>query len=236
MSFLSAVGSSLQGTAAAGAGGVAQHFVKNLLIKNQRQITSESSGRAYVPNIVVEERHRDELEITEHPVERGAQISDHAFKKPSTLYMRAQWRFFRGHTLSGLLGINATGNPYQDLLKLQGQRELLDLMTGKRKYTGMLLREIEVTTDVDSENNLTVRLGFQQIIFAQTTVTSIPATAVNRLQLPRSANPANDNGTKQLQTGTSSGIQGVVQPNAPSSGFGVAHVLTQSGNISVSKL
>ena len=39
----------------------------------------------------VEEHHRDELEITEHPVEQGAAISDHAFKRPAEVTLVLGW-------------------------------------------------------------------------------------------------------------------------------------------------
>ena len=36
----------------------------------------------------LEENSTDELEITEHPVQRGANITDHAYLKPSTVTIR----------------------------------------------------------------------------------------------------------------------------------------------------
>lgn len=39
-------------------------------------------------DVVVEEQHEDTLEITEHPVEHGANISDHAFMKPASVTIR----------------------------------------------------------------------------------------------------------------------------------------------------
>lgn len=41
-----------------------------------------------IPDVVVEEHHRDQLVITDHPVERGAAISDHAFKLPVEVEIR----------------------------------------------------------------------------------------------------------------------------------------------------
>lgn len=41
--------------------------------------------------ITVEEIHHDELEITEHPVEQGAAIADHAFKRPAEVVIRCAW-------------------------------------------------------------------------------------------------------------------------------------------------
>ena len=40
-----------------------------------------------IPSVVVSEKHTDTLEITEHPVEVGAAIADHAYKKPSEVVM-----------------------------------------------------------------------------------------------------------------------------------------------------
>lgn len=39
----------------------------------------------------LEEIHRDDLEITEHPVEMGAPIADHAFKRPAEVIIRCAW-------------------------------------------------------------------------------------------------------------------------------------------------
>jgi len=39
----------------------------------------------------VRERHMDQLEITDHPVEQGASISDHAFKRPAEVTIEIAW-------------------------------------------------------------------------------------------------------------------------------------------------
>lgn len=44
-----------------------------------------------VANVTVEEKHQDDLEITEHPVEQGGAITDHAFKKPAEVTVRMAW-------------------------------------------------------------------------------------------------------------------------------------------------
>lgn len=56
-----------------------------------------------VANITVEERHQDDLEITDHPVEQGASITDHAFKRPSEVVVKVSWSnsLSKTTTLSG---------------------------------------------------------------------------------------------------------------------------------------
>lgn len=44
-----------------------------------------------LPQVTIEEVHHDELEITDHPVERGSVISDHAFKRPAEVIIRCAW-------------------------------------------------------------------------------------------------------------------------------------------------
>lgn len=47
-----------------------------------------ASGRELIAHATVEEVHTDDLEITDHPLERGAAISDHAFKRPAEVVVR----------------------------------------------------------------------------------------------------------------------------------------------------
>lgn len=44
-----------------------------------------------IANAVTEEVHHDEMDITEHPVEQGSAIADHAFKRPAELVLKMAW-------------------------------------------------------------------------------------------------------------------------------------------------
>lgn len=62
----------------------------------------------------IEEHHLDELEVTDHPVEIGAPITDHAYKRPAELTLHLGWSNSPS-TSSGLIGsalaVAATQNP-----------------------------------------------------------------------------------------------------------------------------
>ncbi|WP_354691095.1 phage baseplate protein [Phytobacter sp. RSE-02] len=132
-----------------------------------------------VPSVVVSEKHTDKLEITEHPVETGAAISDHAYKSPSEVIMDVG---FAGggelldfkNELAGppLLGMSPR-ETYQQLLDLQSSRTPLDVVTGKRIYKNMLLRSIEVNTDQKTENVLSALLTLREVIITSTLVTQV---------------------------------------------------------------
>ncbi|QLK21555.1 phage baseplate protein [Raoultella ornithinolytica] len=132
-----------------------------------------------VPSVVISEKHNDTLEITEHPVEVGAAISDHAYRRPSEVVM--QVGFAGGGSLLDFLdttsfGLSAGLSPketYQELLDLQNSRVPFDVVTGKRIYSNMLIRALEVTTDRTSENVLSAVLTLREVIITSTTTTQV---------------------------------------------------------------
>ena len=146
-----------------------------------------------VPSVVISEKHNDTLEITEHPVEVGAAISDHAYRRPSEVVM--QVGFAGGGSLLDFLdttsiGLSAGLSPkeaYQELLDLQSSRVPFDVVTGKRIYTNMLIRALEVTTDRTSENVLSAVLTLREVIITSTTTTQVAAKADMKLGADTSA-------------------------------------------------
>ncbi|XTZ36841.1 phage baseplate protein [Salmonella enterica] len=110
-----------------------------------------------IPDVIVTEKHVDTLEITQHPVEMGAPITDHAYKLPGEVVMEV------GFAGGGLLG-KSPQERYQQLLDLQAKRLPFDVITGKRIYKNMLLRAIEVSTDVATENVLSATLTLSEVL------------------------------------------------------------------------
>lgn len=62
-----------------------------LLVRQPRGIFPASGLQPLLATVTISENHRDELEITEHPVEQGAPIADHAFKRPAEVTLRIMW-------------------------------------------------------------------------------------------------------------------------------------------------
>ncbi|KAA2237668.1 phage baseplate protein [Salinarimonas soli] len=131
-----------------------------LIQSNRREIGT------LIPHIVSEESHRDDLFITLHPVERGATISDHAFKMPATVEMRVGY----SNSTAGQEGF--VQEVYQEFLDLQFEREPFDVFTGKRAYTNMLIASLQVTTDPRTEEVLSLTVGLREVIIVDTQMTS----------------------------------------------------------------
>lgn len=149
--------------------------------------TSSRRIGIFIPDVVISERHSDRLEITEHPVERpttaenAASVADHAFRQPSGVVMETGFAGggslldFTDTTSKGLsLGMSPS-EVYQRLLELQRQRVPFDVTTGKRTYSNMLIKALEVTTDRTSENVLMAVITLQEVIFTSSSEVKVAA-------------------------------------------------------------
>lgn len=146
-------------------------------------IDPKRSIGSIVAHVTMEEVATDELQITEHPVELGANITDHVFKKPADLIVRCGWSNASLGGVKGLItalqggdafGSDYVSGVYNQLLALQESRIPFDVSTGKRLYTNMLMRSLGVTTDEKSEYTLMVTAVFKQVLIVQTQATTLP--------------------------------------------------------------
>lgn len=187
-----------------------QYGINAILVRPKRSVGP------FEMQVVMEEQHTDDLEITDHPVEQGAIISDHAFKRPAEVKIVGGWSdspsipdLFRGiaavpgTTVAGVQSL-ITGNNvsqgrdiYDKLLKLQSDRTPFDVYTGKRVYKNMLIKSLSTVTDRDTENSLVVTMLLRQIITITTTTLSLPAPLERQADPGSTAQPSNF-GSKSL--------------------------------------
>ena len=123
----------------------------------------------FTATLTIDEVGTDELVITDHPVQSGASVTDHAYLKPASLNLRAQW------------GDGEAGMPldelYSRLRELQSSRVPFDVITGRRSYSDMLIKTLTVTTDQSTNGILAVSFQLQQIIIVQVEAVTIPPRA-----------------------------------------------------------
>jgi len=175
-------------------------------------IDPKRSIGSIVAHVTIEEVGTDELQITEHPVELGANITDHTFKKPAELIVRCGWsNASLAGVVSGVKGLitalqggDAFGSDYvsgiyNQLLALQESRIPFDVTTGKRLYTNMLMRSLGVTTDEKSEYTLMVTAVFKQVLIVLTQATTLPPR--DDQAEPESTAETTDAGVKQAVVG-----------------------------------
>jgi len=146
------------------------------------------------PDITVEELHYDESIITENPVEQGSVISDHAFNQPSRLELTYGW--------AGGSPQNTTQDPsfltslYAQFLALKQGFVPCKVYTGKRIYQNMVIKSLAVRTDKETENVLSIKISFQEILFATTQLVAIAQPAAQ--SIPQQTGGTVNQGTVNL--------------------------------------
>lgn len=171
----------------------------------------------FVANVTVEEVHTDELAVTDHPVERNSVISDHAYKRPEQVTIRAG---YSNSSPQGLSNPNYINDTYTQFLALQESREPFEIITGKRFYQNMMMTRLHVVTDEKNENILMMTVDCREVIIVDTQVVAFPPTASQ--QSPEVTAPTQNRGTITIRPGpTSSGFNPVAaaQSLPPDTGF-----------------
>ena len=162
------------------------YSLEALLLGRSRSIEPLDGGDAIIPDVIISEAHTDEVTVTQHPVDTGAAISDHAICQPSVVTCVFGWSDSSralNSALSGSLmrGMMTTKDVYDRLVELKNARQLLRLSTGKRVYPAVLITKLMLTTTVDTESAAVIEITFQEVILAEAKTVSLAAV--------RQANP-----------------------------------------------
>lgn len=107
-----------------------------------------SLGGVFI-DVVMEESVEAEVEIPEHPVERGAKISDHAYRKPTIVKMTC---------------VAADTTSWQSLYDLMKKTEPFDLQTGFDLFPSMLIQKLEPKRDSTTGQVLAFEVTAKEVI------------------------------------------------------------------------
>lgn len=209
----------------------AQYGLNSILVRPKRAIGP------FVMQVVIEEHHVDELEITDHPVEQGAIISDHAYKRPAEVRIVGGWSdspsiadLFKGiaaapaATVDGVQSL-ISGNDvsqaramYANMLSLQQERVTMDVYTGKRVYRDMLIKGLQTTTDKEHEHSVVLTIQMRQVIIVTTRLVTL-AAPVSQQAEPESTGAVVEQGTRSptpsTRYATPGAGRGFVNPSLP---------------------
>ena len=122
--------------------------------------------------------HVRPLKITSHPVQTGANITDHSFVEPATLGMDIGMSdvFYRGAT-QFTLGDGRSKSAWDKLIEIQKSRVPLEVVTPLGIYTNMLIENITAQDDLTTYSGLRASLQLKEILIADapdTTISALP--------------------------------------------------------------
>lgn len=156
---------------------------------------SQNIGGIHVQTGIREE-HTSKLSVTDHPIEKGADVTDHSFVQPTRVVLECGWSnsssilssLLSGNFDSGSLGAIAGGlfsggtmsasdyvsGIWSKLQKMQQARGLVTIQTGLVTYKNMLIEECRCYRDKTTSFSLMATITCRQINVVSTSSTTVP--------------------------------------------------------------
>ncbi len=125
---------------------------------------------------VVNEAHSGEVQVTDNPVERGADVTDNIRPKPEQITLDVI-------VSNSPLRKTLDGNPdnpkraseaFRVLRDLRDNGVLVSVVTGLRSYDSMVIQKIDVGRNVKTGQVLSAKIALRQIIIADTKAVPAP--------------------------------------------------------------
>lgn len=172
----------------------------------------------YAFDAVIRAEHAHEMVITQNPVQNGAPMSDHMYRKPARLvievkmsesmqsYFPGQWETYGSRSVSA----------FQTLLQLSISAQLFQVATRLRQYANMAVASIKADDTRETTSGLKAIVEFQEVI-TPATVTAT-SSSISFSGVSSSARP---------QT-TDSTISGVTLPQSVPAALTAQHSVTSA--------
>lgn len=152
---------------------------------NSQQASAASSANMsanptiYVFDAVMRVDHESSLEITKHPVQSQANISDHAYRLPWVVTLMVEMSGAMDSYTPGQWtgsGLSKGVNVHALLISLQESRTFITLTTRLKKYTNMLVKRVAPVDDSSTLYGYRAPVVFEEVFVA--TVTAVGSTLI----------------------------------------------------------
>jgi len=119
-------------------------------------------------DVSIDETHTAANEITQHPIEKGADITDHIRRQPNRLSIRG---LVTDHPLiwMGALRNDRSIEAYEKVLEILNNAELITVVTTLRQYENMALESVEVPRNSSLGYAVEMNLSFREVLTAEVT-------------------------------------------------------------------
>lgn len=153
---------------------------------------------------VIQENHKSQVRVTQHPVEIGANINDHAIIQPKEYEMQGvvsnlpdKWyKFSVPSFLSGSKETRAA-SAYEMLLAVQEKREPVDVQTGLKSYKNMILEKLEVDRDRETSGGLYFTAKLREVIIIRNKSVQVDEGQFKNGKTREQTSPTKDRGRQQ---------------------------------------
>lgn len=143
---------------------------------------------------IIKTDHTSKVTATSHPVEYGANISDHAYVEPAEISIEVAVSNTERRSTFGK-GDRAK-NAFVELMKLQHSRKLIAVSTRYKTYTNMLITSISVPDDYLTMDTFRASIMLKEILVVTTSKVKVSERGSAQSHKTGSTN----GGTKQPTT------------------------------------
>lgn len=126
----------------------------------------KTSIGGYFFDAVFRTEHSTHLNITSHPVQGGANVSDHCFMEPARVTIEigmsdvvTSWVFGQ---FSG--GPSKSKDAFTALRLMQSRRQPIDVVTRLASYKNMLIEDLSIPDDLKTNSGLRATVSLRQVI------------------------------------------------------------------------
>jgi len=170
--------------------------VEEVLVGRNRETYEVTVG--YYFDAFTKENHVGSVRVTEHPVQGGSNISDHAYNLPDKLTIEVLVSDSVQSIVSGQFSGGGTKSisAYEMLRNLKEKRALVSVRTRLHYYTNMIIENMSVSDDYKSANSLRCTVSLRQVMMAVVPVEYVTLTK-------RQAVVETNKGTKSATDGQS---------------------------------
>jgi len=121
--------------------------------------------------------HTSSLTITEHPVEIGAAVTDHAYLNPAILVMEIGMSDVSASLVEGQFegGWSRSARAFEILQEMQRNRVPVQVVTRLKTYQNMLIETIAVPDDHTTLYGLRATVTLREVFMAQTKTVKVSA-------------------------------------------------------------
>ena len=131
----------------------------------------------YFFDAIIRAEHNTGLRLTEHPIQSGANVVDHAFQLPAILTLEIGMSDAMDAMIQGQFtgGETKSVSAYQKLIELQAGRYPLQVTTRLNTYQNMVIEMIQAPDDHKTIYGLRCTVVLRQLITAEVGTTVISA-------------------------------------------------------------
>lgn len=116
-------------------------------------------------DVTLREMHSYTSRTTDFPIEEGRILSDHIINEPARVVLEG---VVTDTPLAVLSFFNRSIDAFNRLIEIHQKREIIDVITGLKKYPKMVITSLDIPRDVTTGRSLTFNIELKQIFIDST--------------------------------------------------------------------